>query len=229
MITDFIKEEWYEQRRMLFWYFLISLALVLTVTFFSRLDVVMNWIEQSNLSFTDVSRISFAVLFMPYAISWMIVCNKTDKENRKGFYKFLHMLPITIKEIVTAKYISVFLMNGLMAIWLCGLWWIYDVIFPYAASLMVWTGLCMIVFFYAFSVLAIQLGFFFRWGSNSLFTFFLFLLIVAGQFEFTGQITDQTIKWMDRFPLLLWGIAILLMIVIWLLCWRWSMKVYRKY
>src|SRR5699024_10605938 len=230
VIINFIKEEWYSQRRLLFWYFLISVILELSLIIISRNAWVLDQIKQHpGLDFGEFSMSVLAVLFMPYAISWMMLCNKTEKENRTGFYSFLHTLPITVKEIVPAKYISAFLMNGLMAGWLCVLWWIYELNFPAVDSLTTWTALCMVVFFLAFSALAVQLGCFFRWGSGSLFYFFLLLLIVVGQFEFTNKITDQTIMWMDQAPVLVWGVTALITIAIWLLCWCWSVTAYRKY
>ncbi|TFJ94411.1 ABC-2 transporter permease [Lentibacillus salicampi] len=230
VIISFIKEEWYGQRRMLFWYFVVSLALVLLMIFLSQLDWVLNQVKQhSGLDFGEFSMTVLALIFMPYAVGWMILVNRTDRENRAGFYEYLHIMPITVKEIVTAKYIAALLMNVLMAGWLCGLWWVYDLVFPRAASVTAWTALCMVVFLFAFSVLALQLGCFFRWGSSSLVFFFMFVLIVIGQFEFTDKIADQTINWMDRFPFLLWGIAVFLTTSIWIICWRWSVAAYRKY
>lgn len=230
VLVNFIKEDWYSQRRMLFWYFLTSLMLGLLLIFVSRNAWVLNQIKQHvGLDLGEFSLTALAILFMPYAISWMLLTNQTEKEYRSGFYPFVHTLPLTVKEIVTAKYISNFLMDGLMAIWLCGLWWIYELNFPDADTLTAWTALCMVVFFLAFSVLAILLGCFFRWGSGNLVYFVLFLLIIAGQFEFADEIAYQTIRWMDQFPFILWGIAVLLTICVWIICWHWSMKAYRKY
>ncbi len=142
----------------------------------------MNRIKQTGFSFEELSRISFAVLFMPYAISWMMLFSRPGKENRTGFYSFLHTLPITLKEIVTAKYISTFLLNVLMAGWLCGLWWLYEVNFPDAASTRIWAGLCVVVFFFALSILALQLGFFFQWGDSNFVFMILFLFLIVNQF-----------------------------------------------
>ncbi|RYG73514.1 ABC-2 transporter permease [Lentibacillus lipolyticus] len=229
VIFNFIKEEWSSQRRMLLWYLLSSLIIELLVIFLSQQGWVLAQVKQhSGLDFGEFSMTAFALLFMPYAIGWMFLVNRPDRENRTGFYPFLHTLPITIREIVTAKYISAILMNGLMVGWLCGLWWVYELTFPRAASLTAWTALCMVVFFLAFGVLAVQLGFFFR-GSSGLIFVYLVLLIMIGQFEFTDKIADQTMNWMDRSPLLLWGIVVLLTSLLWMICWRWSVKAYRKY
>lgn len=229
VILNFIKKEWYDGRRMLFWYFLTSLILNALLIICTHQEGVLNWVKQAGISFEDFSMFSFAVFFMPYAVSWMMLFSKTGKESRAGFYSFLHKLPLTVKEIVSAKYISSFLMNGLMAGWLCGLWWIYEMNFPQAASLTAWAALCMVVFLFAFCVLALELGMFFRWGDSNLSFVFLLLLIIVLQFGFVGQLADQTIRLMGQNPLMLWGAAILSTVCIWIICWRWSVKAYRKY
>ncbi|QKY68824.1 ABC-2 transporter permease [Lentibacillus sp. CBA3610] len=230
MIADFIKEEWYSQRRLLFWYCLTSLILGLLFIYASRNGWVLNQVENhAGLSLGEFSLTALVLLFIAYVISWVFLSTKTDMEIRSGFYPFLHTLPITIKEIVTAKYMANFLMNGLMIAWLCGIWWIYELSFPDAASLTAWTVLCTLGLFYAFSVLAVHMAFFFRWGSGSVIYVFLLLLIVVSQFEFADQLFEQIVSWMDRSPFLFSGIAILLTACIWITCWNWSVKAYRKY
>ncbi|TMN23366.1 ABC-2 transporter permease [Lentibacillus cibarius] len=226
-IFRFVKEEWYSQRRMLLWYMVWTLLLDIALLICSQLEWVLQQVRQSALSFGQFSLSVFAILFIPYAISWVILVYKVDKEKRTGFYTFVHTLPITIKEVVTAKYISVFLMNGLMFGWLSMLWRLYEVSVRDAASLQAWTGLCMVGFLIAFGMSAIQLGIFFHWGGTSL--ALLLVLIVGNQLDVADQLADQTMAWMAGTPLLTWGVTLLIVGCIWSLCWRWSLKAYRKY
>jgi len=228
MVTNLIKEEWREYRRMLFWYFFITVILEIAVIFCGRNSWVMNQIAKSEFSFEEISMIVFSLLVVPYVIAWVMITYKMDQEKKFGHYTFLHTLPVTTKEIVTAKYISVLLINGVLFGWLCGLWLVYEGVFPNADSSRAWTGLCIVAFFFAFSLLAFQMGTFFCWGESYLFLGLLFL-IVLNPFDFVGQIAEQTIKWMEQAPLLLWGIASVLTLFIWIICWRWSVKAYRKY
>ncbi|WP_139822772.1 hypothetical protein [Tuberibacillus sp. Marseille-P3662] len=111
-----------------------------------------------------------------------------------------------------------------MAGWLCGLWWFYEINVPYSADLEGWTALCTVVFFYAFSVLAVQLGLFFRWGSCHLAFVFLILLIAVNQLEVVNQLAQQSTTMMNQYPVIMWGVAMLVTGCIWLVCWGWSVK-----
>lgn len=229
VIFNFIKEECSDLRRLLIWYFLSSLFLDVMVIVCSHQEDLVNWIREAGISFEKISMISFAILFVPYAVSWMMLSNRTDKDSETGFYSFVHILPITPKEIVTGKYMSHFLLIGLMASWLCGLWWFYEVNVPYSADLEGWTALCTVAFFYAFSVLAFQLGMFFLWGNGNFSFLFIILLFVVNQLEFFDQIAEQMTKMMEQYPVMMWGVAMLVTVCIWFVCWWWSIKSYRKY
>ncbi|GAA0429039.1 hypothetical protein GCM10008983_01700 [Lentibacillus halophilus] len=227
VIFRFVKEEWYRQRRMLLWYIGLTLILDIAMIICSQLKWVTQQIRQSALSFEQFSLSVFAILFIPYAISWMILVYKVDKEKRAGFYTFVHTLPIAIKEVVTAKYTAAFLINGLMLGWLSMVWRLYEISVADAASLQVWTGLCMIGFLLAFSMLAVQLGIFFHWGSTSF--ALVLVLLVANQLDVVDHLAKQTMDWMARTPFLMWGATVVLTIGVWTLCWRWSLKAYQKY
>ncbi|UJL46174.1 ABC-2 transporter permease [Virgibacillus sp. NKC19-16] len=229
VVIHLIKEECYSNRHLLFWYFLTSLVLAGVLIYYSSKEGALDWVNAAGISYEDFSMLYLAVLFIPYAISWMKFSNRPERELGTGYYSYVHTLPITLREIVTGKYITNFLLNGIMAGWLCFLWWAFEMNFPYSTAPEGWTALCIVPFLFASGVLAVELGIFFQWGSSYLSLLFLILLIAFSQFEFVSQLAGLTTEIMESYPVMLWGVSILLSLCVWVLCWRWSMSAYSRY
>ncbi|GAB4074042.1 hypothetical protein GCM10028778_15450 [Barrientosiimonas marina] len=227
VISSVMKEEWLSNRRKLLWYMIVSLIFDIAMIVISRIDWVMRQVEQSNLSFEEFSLTVFAILFIPYVVTWVMLTFKADKDKSSGLFKFIHMLPISIRELVTAKFIAAFLINLLLAGWFSMLWRAYEMVFIDAGLLQAWTGICMVVFLLTFAIHAVQLGLFFSRGSTSIVLMILMLLL--SQLDAADTLADQTMVWMAHTPFFMWGISFLLIGCIWILCWHWSVKTYLKY
>lgn len=231
VIFDFVKEDWYSYRRLLFWYVLITLVLVVQAIGLSKAGLLANWIGYFSEGdvYVGVAVMSFVAILLPFTFSWIVMVTRVSWEEQAGFFSFLKILPVSAKEIVTSQYIFWFSFQVFINGWLCMLWWLFTVNYSHEIPYEIWAALFMP--FCVFPIwFALHLVVFFRWGgSNASLVFAIgILFIFLGRINGFEEWVQRFILFMEAYPVRTWGPAILIAIFVWVIGWRLSMKGYEK-
>lgn len=228
VIWNVIKDDWYSHRWMFFG--CLFIPLLLEVLAMWQGELIYGWFQDILGVKRMTVSMTFGVLcvYVPYMLLYFSAVTRLASEADAGFYKLARTLPIMAEEVVTARFISSFILSVGGMVWFALLLGIYGQRFGQPMEL--WTALYLTTFLFPVG-LAIHHGLFFRSGTKgSTGAVFLFILLIIGA---RTNVAEQGIQTFDSimhdFPVATVGIGALLLIVIWLLCWRWAMTTYRKY
>ncbi|MEN1968652.1 ABC-2 transporter permease [Lentibacillus sp. N15] len=230
IIWSLVKDDWYRHRWMIS--SCLFIPLILEVLLIWQNTLITGWFQDGGMEGQTVAYTASVLLTaIPYMLIWITSVTRLTSEAYTGFYVFARTLPITAEEVVTAKFISSFVLNFGGALWFALLWGIYEQGIIQSTDDKVWTALYLVTFSFPL-FLAFHHGLFFRSGTKGA-TPVVYLLLVAVMFMGRGNVVEQ---WVQSFlavlfahPVTTIGIGTILLLVVWLLCWRWAMKTYRQY
>lgn len=229
-IWNVIRDDWYEHRRMIGGCLFIPLLLEVLVMWQGTL--IDAWFQEILGVDKMIVTILVSVLLVsfPYILLHIFALTRLSSEADAGFYGFIRKLPVTAGELVTARFISSFVLSVGGVFWFALLLGLYGQGYGQPFAFELWTAIYLNAFIFSGS-LAIYHGLFFRSGAKGTASAYilLFLLIIGMRSNFAERRVQTFNSALHDYPVITIGIGAVLLIVIWLLCWRWAMTTYPMY
>lgn len=232
VIFNLVKEEWYDQRRVISGWLLGSLFLFLVLIVWHQQSAMTGLQKMLNRDADGtVSVVAFIMMAVPYFVFWLFLTSRPNREYVAGIYPFFHALPLTLKEIVTSRFVSRFMSQGVVIAGLSVGLWLFHKLKSIPIDVEVGAGMFIFPCF-TLSFTAVQLGLFYRWGlrgegiSHILWAPIVLIIVFT---ELDDRLINQLTHWYTASPVLTVGLCALVVVLIWAVSWYWSMRNYDKY
>lgn len=229
IVFHMIKDEFHHYRWLIYSFFLIPLLLGILTGW--KHDMLIDWAQSFGITTSTLFDIMSALLvFIPYTVIWITLTIRLSRDERNGYYLFSQTLPTTPTETVTAKFIVSFVLNVGSIIWFVALWLGYVHYIDDTTGTTLLGAIYLLTFFFSIW-LAWHHAMFFRSGAQETWSIYFFLIIIVflTNRSFAKRWLESVSHKLEDDPLLLIGIASVLLLTVWIACWRWAMASYARY
>lgn len=225
-IYHLMKHDIYDYRKVLLCCLLIPFALFVIIIW--KDQFIITYVAQKYASW--IVEVLFTSVFVgPFLVVWILLTVRIRSEAQSGFYTYMKVLPLTPKALVTAKFLTSFIVLIFTFVWLVLLWWGTTHYIPLLDQGKLWAY----IYTYGFigvTWLALHHAFFFKseakesWGI----LFLLLIIFFTSQRTFAQNWFESFQHMLQQHPWLFISIGSVLVITIWIFCWIWAIRTYRN-
>lgn len=224
-IYHVMKHELLDYRRILVGCLLIPLTLLIIIRW--KHHLFMSIVYDHGHWSSGVEVLISLLFLIPFFTVWIMLSVRIRFEERGGFYTYMRIMPITAEELVTAKFLTSFIILNGTIIWFLLLWCGVTHFIPPLDQLKVWATIYVYALFFSVWI-ALHHGLFFKRGANESWTLFFFVAIFI--FLIQRPFVQAWIEYvLQVHPWLSISIGCVLLVVSWLVCWQWAMRSYRLF